>query len=75
VKNHTFLQEDEMVRRAIEALMGTLGPIETARFLTLPRQRRLDSVMRHRQWQDSLDKDHFFDQVFGAEAAPTTPAS
>jgi hypothetical protein len=72
VKNHTFLQEDEMVRRAIEALMEALGPIETARFLTLPRRRRLDSVMRHRQWQDSLDKDLFFDQVFGVEGATTT---
>jgi hypothetical protein len=75
MKDHAFLQEDEMVRRAIGVLMGTLGPIETARFLTLPRQRRLDAVMRHRQWQDSLDKNHFFDQVFGAEEASVSPAS
>ena len=34
--------------------------------LTLPRQRRLDAVQRHRQWQATLDKDQFFDQVFGA---------
>jgi len=70
VKDHIFLEEDEMVRRAVDVLMGTLGPIETARFLTLPRQRRLNSVMRHRRWQDSLDKERFFDQVFGAEEAP-----
>jgi len=65
MKHHTLLQEDEMVRRAIDVLMDALGPIETVRFLTLPRRRRLDSVTRHRQWQDSLDRDHLFDQIFG----------
>jgi hypothetical protein len=69
MKNHTYLQEDEMIRRAIHALMDQLGPIETARFLALPRQRRLDSVRRHRQWQANLDKDHFFAQVFDLEIA------
>jgi hypothetical protein len=67
MKNHAYLQEDEMIRRAIHALMDQLGPIETARFLALPRQRRLDSVRRHRQWQTSLDKDQFFAQVFNRE--------
>lgn len=56
-----------MVRRAIAALMEKLGPIETARFLTLPRARRMNAVLRHRKWQAGLDKDRFFDQVFGKE--------
>jgi hypothetical protein len=73
MKEHIYLQEDEMIRRAIDALMSTLGPIEAVRFLTLPRQRRVDSVTRHRQWQDSLDKERFFDQVFGTPE--TSPAS
>ena len=67
MKEHTYLQEEEMVRRAIEALLRDLGPIETARFLTLPHRQRIDSVSRHRQWQESLDRDHFFDQVFGTD--------
>lgn len=67
MKEHTYLDEEEMVRRAIEALFRDLGPIETARFLTLPQPQRIDSVARHRQWQESLDRDHFFDQVFGTE--------
>ena len=75
MREHTYLREDEMIRRAVEALMGTLGPIEAVRFLTLPRQRRLDSVMRHRQWQDSLNKDRFFDRVFGAGEASAPPVS
>jgi len=66
MKAHTYLPEDEMVRRALDALMTALGPVETTRFLTLARQKRVDSVKRHRQWQDTLDKDRFFDQVFGS---------
>lgn len=67
---HVYLPENEMIRRALDALMTTLGPVETARFLALPRQRRLDSVKRHRQWQASLNKDQFFDQVFGPGEQP-----
>jgi hypothetical protein len=74
VKDHVYLGEDEMVQRAVEALMEILGPIETVRFLTLPRQHRLDSVMRHRQWQGGLDKNSFFDRVFtGDEASLPSP--
>jgi hypothetical protein len=69
MKNHTYLQEDEMIRRAIHALIDQLGPIETARFLALPRQRRMDSIRRHRQWQANLDKDRFYAQVFDLEIA------
>jgi hypothetical protein len=69
VREHTYLKEDEMVQRGIQALMDALGPIETVRFLTLPRQQRIDAVTRHRRWQDGLDKDLFFDQVFGPQTA------
>ena len=67
MREHSLLQEDEMVRRAVAVLMENLGPIETARFLTLPHARRVNAVLRHRKWQASLDKDRFFDQVFGKE--------
>lgn len=67
MKEHSYLKEDEMVRRAINALMKALGPVETARFLALPRQHRLDSVRRHREWQSSLDAKTFFNQVFGKD--------
>ncbi len=64
-KTRRVYPEDKMIRRGLEALMATLGPVETVRFLTLPRQRRLESVRRHQQWQASLDQEWFFDQVFG----------
>ncbi len=70
MKAHACLQEDGIVRRAIDTLLETLGLIETVRFLTLPSRRRLDSVMRRRRWQETLDKDRFFDRVFGAEEIP-----
>ncbi|MDH7487529.1 MAG: hypothetical protein QHJ81_14795 [Anaerolineae bacterium] len=71
MKAQVYLPEEVMVRRALEALLRALGPVEVNRFLTLPRQRRLDAVQRHRQWQATLDKDQFFDQVFGETALQT----
>jgi len=62
---HTYLQEDELMRRAIAALIRALGPVEATRFLTLPRSQQLDSIQRHREWQETLDPTQFFDQVFG----------
>ena len=73
MSEHVYLQEEEMIHRAIQALLKELGPIETVRFLTLPQQRRLDSVTRHRLWQEGLDRDHFFDQVFGRQQTSDTP--
>jgi hypothetical protein len=63
----TYLPQDELVQRGIEALMTALGPVETMRFLNLPRAERIESVKRHRKWQDGLDQQQFFDQVFGTE--------
>lgn len=60
-----YLTEDELVARALESLMESLGPVETARFLSLPRQERLESVQRHRLWQETLEKEDFFNEVFG----------
>jgi hypothetical protein len=31
-------------------------------------KKRIDSVKRHRQWQARLQKDTFFDRVFGTES-------
>jgi len=64
MKAQVYLPEEDMVQRALDALLGALGPVEATRFLALPRQRLLDSVERHRQWQAGLDVEQFFDQVF-----------
>ena len=65
---HTYLREEELVHRAIEALLTALGPVEATRFLTLPRARTVDAVQRHQEWQAGLDQQQFFDQVFGSSA-------
>lgn len=75
---HTFLSEEAMIERAVEALLQALGPVETARFLALPRKPILDSVEWHRQWQAALDANAFLDHAFAdpadTGAARTSPA-
>jgi hypothetical protein len=61
----TYLPEEQLVQKALEALMTALGPVEATRFLSLSREGRLESVARHHQWQESLDRDTFFNEVFG----------
>jgi len=60
-----YLPEEELIERALEAL----GPVETIRFLNLPRARRLESVERHHRWQAGLDQESFLEQVFGPPTA------
>ncbi len=71
MKVSTFVDEDQLVAKAVDILVDGLGPVEAGRFLTLPRERRLESVQRHRQWQSTLDKNAFFDTVFSSPDAPS----
>ncbi len=67
--NHVrYMPEEQLIDQALKALTAVLGPIETMRFLTLPREKRIDSVEQHRQWQESLDRNIFYDQVFNTAA-------
>lgn len=59
-----YMSEEELVQKAINILMQELGPVETSRFINLPRKKRIESVRRHRQWQKTLDKDTFFEKIF-----------
>jgi len=60
-----YMDEDELIRKSIEVLMEKIGPVETIRFMNIPRKKRIESVRRHRKWQKMLDKDKFFDEIFG----------
>jgi hypothetical protein len=64
MKAEKYLAEDVVVKMGIEALVAALGPVEAARFMSIPKPKKLESVKRHRMWQRSLDKDSFFDDVF-----------
>jgi hypothetical protein len=59
------MDEDLVIKKGVKALIKELGPVETIRFINLPKRKRLESVRRHRQWQRQLDKDGFFEEVFG----------
>jgi hypothetical protein len=59
-----YTDEDTLVKKAVEVLLRELGPVDTMRFVAMPRTKRLESVKRHREWQKTLKKDPFFDKVF-----------
>lgn len=65
MKTLKYMDEEVILEKGIEVLMKELGPVETARFLNIPRNKRIESVKRHREWQKSLNKGEFLNDVFG----------
>ena len=59
-----YMEEEKIIKKAMDVLIKELGPVEAIRFLTLPKIKRLESVKRHRTWQKMLNKDLFFDEIF-----------
>ncbi|MBI4357029.1 MAG: hypothetical protein HY559_04055 [Gammaproteobacteria bacterium] len=59
-----LLNKEELIQKAIYILHQELGPIETYRFISMTTFQRMESVKRHHQWQEKLDKEVFFDEVF-----------
>ncbi|MDF2953369.1 MAG: hypothetical protein OD816_000614 [Thermodesulfobacterium sp.] len=60
-----YMDENTLIKKSIEVLMEKLGPVETIRFVNLSRKKRMESVRRHREWQKMLNKDKFFNEIFG----------
>jgi hypothetical protein len=60
-----YMNEEVVIKKGMQALIKELGPVEAIRFINLPKKKRLESVRRHREWQKLLDKDRFFDDIFG----------
>jgi hypothetical protein len=59
-----YMDEEIVIKKGVELLINGLGPMEAIRFMGLSKQRKIDSVKRHRTWQKQLDKDLFFNGVF-----------
>jgi len=59
-----YLEEEIVIKKAIEVLIKELGPVEAMRFVNMPRKKRLESVRRHREWQKLLNKEQLFKGVF-----------
>jgi hypothetical protein len=59
-----YMEEEKIIKKAMDVLIKELGPVEAIRFLTLPKIKRMESIKRHRNWQKMLNKDKFFDEIF-----------
>ena len=59
-----YMDEEIVIKKGVDLLIKGLGPIEAIRFMSLSKERKIDSVKRHRTWQKQLDKDRFFNEVF-----------
>ena len=64
MRNVKYLDEEIVIKKGVKILIKELGPMETIRFINMPKGKRLESVKRHRKWQRLLDKDKFFDEIF-----------
>ncbi len=62
-----LMSDKDLIRKGTEILIKNLGYTETLRFLSMPKEKRMDSVQRHREWQETLNKNDFFDKVFTTE--------
>jgi hypothetical protein len=60
-----YMDEEILIKKATGVLIKELGPVEAIRFINMPKKKRLESVKRHREWQKLLNKDQFFNEVFG----------
>jgi len=57
--------DNDLMKKGVEILFRELGNVDAIRFLSIPREKRVESVKRHRNWQQTLEKDIFFDEIFG----------
>ena len=64
MEQSVLVNENQLIQQAISILIEQLGTTDTNRFLSLKSSQRLDSVLRHQTWQDTLDNECFFDEVF-----------
>jgi len=67
-----YMEEEVVIKKAMEVLIKALGPVEAIRFINMPKEKRVESVKRHREWQKLLDKDRFFKEIFGGNVRSRT---
>ena len=65
MKTATILSDEDLVKKAAEILVDKLEEVEAIRFFSMESKKREESVLRHRKWQQSLDKKAFLDEAFG----------
>ncbi len=66
MKEIKYLGEEDILLKGVTILLKELGPVETTRFLNMPRKKRLESVKRHREWQKGLKKKEYMEKLFSS---------
>jgi len=64
MNKHIMMNEEQLIEKAVQVLMREFGSVEASRFLSIPQQQREESLKQHQTWQDGLDKEKFFNEVF-----------
>lgn len=64
MRPNEYINEEELLKRAIKILTEKLGPLETSRFLSIANRKRMESVKRHQKWQSKLTKEKLFKEIF-----------
>jgi len=60
-----YKKEEVLVREALRTLNERFGPVETMRFLKVVKgETKGDIVKWHREWQNKLNKEKFFWDIF-----------
>ena len=64
MSEHIMMNEEQLIKKAVQVLVREFGSVEASRFLSIPQHKRKDSLERHQEWQNALNKDAFFDEIF-----------
>ncbi|MEE9339161.1 MAG: hypothetical protein V3U87_13870 [Methylococcaceae bacterium] len=64
MSEHILMNEEQLIKKAVQVLMKEFGPVEASRFLSIPQRKREDSLKQHETWQKKLNKEAFFNDVF-----------
>ena len=59
-----MMPDKELIKKVTEILFRELGYTDAIRLLSLPKEQKMESVERHRNWQNTLDIDKFYNDIF-----------
>lgn len=52
-----YMDVEMVIKKGVDLLIKGLGLLEAIRFMSIPPERRIESVKRHRAWQKELNKE------------------
>ena len=67
MKTGVIGEDEQLVEKAVDVLFDKLGPVDAARFLAIPKKRRMEPVKRHRLWQAQLNRKAFLEKILNSK--------